>query len=945
MYDAQASAKEISRREFVQKLEALLASNVTDLDRAGKQRLLTETLARLNASTPVFSSEHKPLPRLEIVPFILGRRPIDEALQPGHGCGEQVGVLSSAPDVLALDDEIWLLYQLNHIDSLPEPFTPEDLKVHMSLSFVPPMPEMGDMIPVPGMSRVTVPAQVIAKGAYPQPALEAASFANACGTRFVARIVPGQQLLPQRDGSTGWTWESVAGGLRQRTPDGADPYTFAHLFHQRVCVELALSARQELLSKAAIDVDVYDAGRVGSLYVRLIERLVKPDTQAQAERHGVANWHHGYHPWFPVLTIGIDKASLYMRAILHDLTQQWDDLPDPHWLLRVGIYLEFLTCVGIFMAVKADYPDVLSDAEWHTLEHSPLFAEIRDRINVPAWQNVWQLRWITPPSADLLVAGPVSFVNLLNKQKATRAFLHAHHDDLKHAIELAGPNLYHAQEIWHRIFRDAERAVLRNSLHAFPELGHLDQRYRDFILWHQKGQLRLLGVNIIPERMSSLFGDQDGIFPTACRQYRHSMNEVAQWAYARGLMDFTGDECIPSSASLLEAYLANHKDLLATLQKKDGYGPTLELSEGLPHALDPSRDDTLAALRQVAVLRPLLDDEILELARWVRPRRYGPLDRVVIQGQPGDSLFVVASGMLEVLVRQPDGHDLPIGNCEPGSVFGEMGLLAGGERSATVRVVNEAVLYEIHKEHLQPIIQARPQLVADLSALVAHRQSSITRESRQYQSRQEQAESLAKRMRTFLLGSAAAPKKGATLPAPAHHPVDGHEKWDHVDTLLGQIPLFEPLTADEIRALAQNLRLVQCHAGDRIIEQGQPGSSLFVVASGTLEVLARQQGGHDLLINRLWTGSVFGEFALLMGAERTATVRALTDGCLYEIAKDQIQPILAARPQLITDLSVLMANRQAETAEKTQQQTATEQRAENFSRRIRTFVLGASPQD
>jgi CRP-like cAMP-binding protein len=153
---------------------------------------------------------------------------------------------------------------------------------------------------------------------------------------------------------------------------------------------------------------------------------------------------------------------------------------------------------------------------------------------------------------------------------------------------------------------------------------------------------------------------------------------------------------------------------------------------------------------------------------------------------------------------------------------------------------------------------------------------------------------------------------------------------------------LEPLTVHEIRALAHDLRLVQFHAGDRIIEQGQPGSSLFVVALGTLEVLARQKGGHDLLINRLWRGSVFGEFALLMGAKRTATVRALTDGYLYEIAKEQLQPVLAARPQLITDLSELMANRQVETALKSQRQGATEQRAESFSRRIRSFVLGAA---
>ena len=67
--------------------------------------------------------------------------------------------------------------------------------------------------------------------------------------------------------------------------------------------------------------------------------------------------------------------------------------------------------------------------------------------------------------------GPVGALNLLNKRRATLEFLHVHHEDLQHAIELAGPNVHNAQETWHRVFRDAERAVLRQTPDAFPELG------------------------------------------------------------------------------------------------------------------------------------------------------------------------------------------------------------------------------------------------------------------------------------------------------------------------------------------------------------------------------------------------------------------------------------------------------------------------------------------
>jgi CRP-like cAMP-binding protein len=607
--------------------------------------------------------------------------------------------------------------------------------------------------------------------------------------------------------------------------------------------------------------------------------------------------------------------------------------------------------LGIFAAVAEDYPDLLAAEEWRIFQNSPCFAEIRDRIDVVAWKKVWQMRSIAPPTPDFLAAGPVSFLNLLRKQKTTLEFLHVHHNDLKHAIELAGANHHDAQEIWQRVFRDAERAVLKNSVRAFPELSHLDQRYRDFFFWHQRGSLRVFGLNVVPARIASVFGDQDGIFPSGCRQYRNSMNEVAQWAAERKLMDFTGDECIPKNASLLEAYMDN-KELLAGLQKKDGYGPTLELSEPLPRDHVPTLEEIEALLRRVPAFAPLRDDEIRELARKVRPKRYGTGERVVKQGQPGASLFVVALGTLEVLVRQTDGHDLPIGSCEPGSVFGETALLMGGERTATVRTVDEAVLYEIGKAHLEPIIKARPQLIVELSVLMANRQADVAKHAQRYSSKQEQVKSVAQRMSMFLLGARTVDDKKAvvTLQKEVGHgrplglgerlPAGDILRTDNIETLLRTVPVFKPLTDDEIWELARMAHLIRCRPFDRVVVQGQPGASLFVVASGTLEVLVRQKDGPDLSINSLEPGSVFGETALLMGGERTATVRTVGEAVVYEISKAHLEPIIKARPQLIVELSVLMANRQADTMEKYQQRDSRQEQVKSFSQRIRSFLLG-----
>jgi hypothetical protein len=172
-----------------------------------------------------------------------------------------------------------------------------------------------------------------------------------------------------------------------------------------------------------------------------------------------------------VLTIGGDKAALYTAALVADIVGKEHHLTDPAWLLRVGVHLELLTCLGIFEAVRDDIGDLLDADERAAYESSDAFAETRARVRPDVWRDIWRTRQIAFPRRGSPRAGPVSVLNLLRKRDATLRFLHAHHEDLKNAIELAGPNPFNAQETWQRVFRDAERAVMRQAAQAFPELS------------------------------------------------------------------------------------------------------------------------------------------------------------------------------------------------------------------------------------------------------------------------------------------------------------------------------------------------------------------------------------------------------------------------------------------------------------------------------------------
>jgi small-conductance mechanosensitive channel/CRP-like cAMP-binding protein len=171
-------------------------------------------------------------------------------------------------------------------------------------------------------------------------------------------------------------------------------------------------------------------------------------------------------------------------------------------------------------------------------------------------------------------------------------------------------------------------------------------------------------------------------------------------------------------------------------------------------------------LGQVDLFREL-DPGVLErLARTAALRHYDRHETLVREEEGGDSLFVVERG--RVLVSK-SGTSVGTGTIElaslgPGSFFGEMSLLTGEPRSATVTADGPCEVLELSKEALAPILEEDPHLAEVVSAAIAARQASTaaTFETRRGRAREaaEPAEteaSLLDRIRSFFkLGPPAA---------------------------------------------------------------------------------------------------------------------------------------------------------------------------------------------
>jgi hypothetical protein len=623
---------------FASRLSALLSGNGLH---PGQQA----AILRATADTIAINGA---VPTCHIVPFVPGRRPTDEDAHPGLGSSDDTALLVGGN---VADNRACLLFELH---GLP----PGAVGVDATVSLTGP-DGTADYGPLPGWDRRALALDLDAP------------------TRH--RV----ELLPERDFAD------------------AD-LGFATRFLQRARVELRVTRDGVPIAGDEAWLDVCDVRNLGLLYDRIVARLVVPDTTQQAAAAHVPDPGVAYHPWFPVLQIGTDKAALYSHALVGDIVGKERHLTDPAWLLRVGVYLELLTCLGIVEAVRDDVGDLLSAEERALFDDDPAYGEVRRRIDPQSWRRVWELRHIAFPRRGTPRTGPVSALNLLHKKRATLAFLHVHHDDLKHAIELAGPNHHNAQETWQRVFRDAERAVLRQTAAAFPELAFLPPQMRELVLWQRRG-----------------LAEQQGLFPTACNQYRASMNAVAEWAKQRDLMDHTGPESIPPQVSLLEARL-NAPDRIGTLQARDGYSERLDIAEPRA-ATQPTTAEFQALLAEVPILRMLTPDDVRTLANTARPLLLGPTERFLVQGREGTSLFLVADGTVEVVVRGADGHDEVVDRLGRGAVVGEMALLTGEQRRATVRAVDAAMVYEVGREQYEPLLRAHPEWLDELAAIMEQR--------------------------------------------------------------------------------------------------------------------------------------------------------------------------------------------------------------------------------
>jgi small-conductance mechanosensitive channel/CRP-like cAMP-binding protein len=132
------------------------------------------------------------------------------------------------------------------------------------------------------------------------------------------------------------------------------------------------------------------------------------------------------------------------------------------------------------------------------------------------------------------------------------------------------------------------------------------------------------------------------------------------------------------------------------------------------------------------------------------------------------------------------------------------------------------------------------------------------------------------------------------------------------EALLERVDLFATLGEEQRRTIAAATRTRTFGAGEVIVREGEPGQSMYVVASGTVAVVMEPE---RRTVATLEEGAYFGEMSLLTGDVRSATVLAQTDAVVVEIDADLFRKLGAETPQAIERVAVQAITRRSHLAQ------------------------------
>ncbi len=134
-----------------------------------------------------------------------------------------------------------------------------------------------------------------------------------------------------------------------------------------------------------------------------------------------------------------------------------------------------------------------------------------------------------------------------------------------------------------------------------------------------------------------------------------------------------------------------------------------------------SSEDTIALLSRVPVFSTLSREDLVHVAQVAMPRRFEAGEVVFREGDEGSTCYIVRTGRARAIREHPDGRSITLAHFDPGDIFGEMAMLDGERRSATVEATEGTDAIAILSTDMHRLLHEHPDISIKLIAALGQR--------------------------------------------------------------------------------------------------------------------------------------------------------------------------------------------------------------------------------
>ena len=222
-------------------------------------------------------------------------------------------------------------------------------------------------------------------------------------------------------------------------------------------------------------------------------------------------------------------------------------------------------------------------------------------------------------------------------------------------------------------------------------------------------------------------------------------------------------------------------------------------------------------------------------------------ETLIRQGDPGDSFYIIVHGRLRAVLQPAEGAEQLLREMQPGESIGEIALLTGQARTATVYALEDSQVLRLAQSTFARLATSTP--------------------------------AVAKQIEQKLLDQI---------------------RRRHLRNALKTSHLFQHLDEALLRDLEAEVTWVALVSGEKLVRQGEVGDSMYVVVSGRLRIVQQRDDGIEHILREVGRGESIGAIALLTEEERTATAYAIRDSEVACLAKAGFDRLLTKYPQAMT---------------------------------------------